>query len=58
MATHSSILPWRIPWREEPGGLQSLGFQSVGHNCSDLVHAAIHRRDTEGKVPAKTPGHL
>ena len=31
MATHSSILAWRIPWKEEPGGLQSLGFQRVGH---------------------------
>ena len=32
MATHSSILPWRIPWTEEPGGLQSTGSQRVGHN--------------------------
>ena len=32
MATHSSILAWRIPWREEPGGLQSTGSQRVGHN--------------------------
>ena len=31
MATHSSILAWRIPWTEEPGGLQSLGSQRVGH---------------------------
>ena len=29
MATHSSILAWRIPWTEEPGGLQSVGFQRV-----------------------------
>ena len=29
---HSSILAWRIPWREEPGGLQSMGLQGVGHN--------------------------
>ena len=29
MATHSSILAWRIPWTEEPGGLQSMGSQSV-----------------------------
>ena len=29
MATHSSILAWRIPWREEPGGLQSMGSQRV-----------------------------
>ena len=34
MAAHSSILAWRIPWTEEPGGLQSMGSQRVGH---DLV---------------------
>ena len=32
MATHSSILAWDIPWTEEPGGLESLGLQSVGHS--------------------------
>ena len=32
MATHSSILVWKIPWTEEPGGLQSMGSQRVGHN--------------------------
>ena len=32
MATHSSILAWRIPWTEEPEGLQSMGLQRVGHN--------------------------
>ena len=32
MATHSSILAWRIRWMEEPGGLQSMGSQRVGHN--------------------------
>ena len=32
MATHSSILAWRIPWTEEPGGLQPMGPQRVGHN--------------------------
>ena len=32
MATHSSILAWRIPWAEEPGGLQSLGSQRVGQD--------------------------
>ena len=32
MATHSSILAWRIPWTEEPGELQSMGSQRVGHN--------------------------
>ena len=32
MAIHSSILDWRIPWTEEPGGLQSVGSQRVEHN--------------------------
>ena len=32
MATHSSILAWRIPWTEEPGGLQSTELQRVGHD--------------------------
>ena len=32
MTTHSSTLAWGIPWREEPGGLQSMGSQRVGYN--------------------------
>ena len=32
MATHSSVLAWRIPWTEEPGGLWSMGSQRVGHD--------------------------
>ena len=32
MTTHSSILTWRIPWMEEPGRLQSMGSQRVGHD--------------------------
>ena len=32
MATHSSIIAWRIPWTGEPGRLQSMGFQRVGHD--------------------------
>ena len=54
MATHSSILAWRIPWTEEPGGLQSTGSQRVGHHwvtslslsftCSQN-QAAVSRQD-------------
>ena len=33
MATRSSVLAYRIPWTEEPGGLQSMGLQRVGHDC-------------------------
>ena len=32
MTTHSNMLAWRIPWTEEPGGLQSMGLQRVGHD--------------------------
>ena len=32
MATHSHILAWRLPWTEEPGGLQFMGLQRVGHH--------------------------
>ena len=44
MATHSSILAWRIPWTEEPGGLQSVGSQKVGHNW--LTNTHTHTRKT------------
>ena len=32
MTTHSSFLAWRVPWIEDPGGLQSIGLQRVGHD--------------------------
>ena len=38
METHTRILAWRIPWTEEPGGLQSIRLQRVGYDCSDLSH--------------------
>ena len=34
MATYCSVLDWRIPWTEKPGGLQSMGLQIVGHNTT------------------------
>ena len=37
MTTHCSVLAWRIPWKEEPSGLQSIGSQRVRHNWSDLA---------------------
>ena len=37
-ATHSSILAWRIPWTEEPGGLQSTGSQRVGKQSDSHLH--------------------
>ena len=42
MANHFSILAWRIPWTEEPGGLQSMGSQRIGNDWSDL--AAVNNR--------------
>ena len=44
MATHSSILTWRIPWTEELGGLQSIGLQRVGQDWSDLARMHAHSR--------------
>ena len=44
IATRSSILAWKIPWTEEPAGLQSMGLQKVGH---DLVS----KQQGEWKVP-------
>ena len=41
MATDSNMLGWRIPWTEEPGGLQSLGLQRVGHSFI-LTHTHTH----------------
>ena len=41
MATHSSILAWRIPWTEEPGGLQSMESQRVKYDCSNLARMHI-----------------
>ena len=39
MATHSSVLAWRIPGTEEPGGLPSMGSHRVGHDRSDIAAA-------------------
>ena len=43
MATHSSILVWRIPWTEEPGRLQSMGLHRVGYDLNDLAHMHSNR---------------
>ena len=43
MATYSSILAWRIPWTEEPGGLQSMGSHRVRHDWSDLANTRAAR---------------
>ena len=46
MATQSSILAWRIPWTEEPGGLPSTGPQRAEQDCSDLA-APTHREGAQ-----------
>ena len=47
MSTHSNILAWRIPWTEEPGRLQSMGLQRVGH---DLVTEHTQHSGDDSKV--------
>ena len=42
MATYSSILAWRIPWTEEPGGLQSIELQRIGHDKRFSPHTYIY----------------
>ena len=53
-ATHSSILTWKIPWTEEPGGLSSMGSQRVGHDLAtftfiNLVKVMVGRNLEPGK---------
>ena len=69
MATHSSTLAWRIPWTEEPGGLQSTGLQRVEHSWT-TEHTRMHffklaciGSDSHTKLPSCTdallgPWHL
>ena len=65
MATHSSILAWRIPWTEESGGPQSMGSQIVGHNwvthslslsqtCRDIKQRMRMKRNSITNIPAPT----
>ena len=49
MATHSSILAWRIPWTEEPGRLQSMGLQRVGHDWVTNTHTHKHTHQALAK---------
>ena len=41
MAIHSSILAWKIPWREDPGWLQSMWLQRVGHDCAHMPYGTV-----------------
>ena len=51
MATHSSVLAWRIPGTGEPGGLPSVGSHRVGHDSSDLAAAYCHPKNLMNKAP-------
>ena len=56
MATHSSILAWKIPWTEEAGRLQFMGSHRVGHDWSDLAAAAAAASGSDSKESAWTAG--
>ena len=49
MATHSSTLAWKIPWMEEPGRLQPMGSQRVGHTKQLQFHFHIYAKPTDVK---------
>ena len=57
MATHSSTLAWRIPWTEEPGRLQSMGSQRVGHDLA-IEHAHTRTQKKPISVPGTYTDHL
>ena len=57
MATHSSVLAWRIPGTEEPGGLPSMGSHRVGHDRSDFAAAAAAAGLFEDVVSVKSLEH-
>ena len=50
MATHSSILAWRIPWTVEPGGLWTIGSQRIGHDWSSLARMHALVRDNSAQM--------
>ena len=47
MATHSSILAWKVPWTEEPGGLQSMESQRVKHGWATNIHKGDSANQTD-----------
>ena len=58
MATHSSVLAWRIPGTGEPGGLPSMGLHRVGHNWNDLLAAAAVFVVKKNKTKQNKTRHL
>ena len=57
MATHSSVLAWRIPGTGDPGGLPTMGSHRVGRDRSDLAAAAVFSINTVAKNPPASAGH-
>ena len=57
MATDSSVPAWRIPWTEEPGGLQSIVSQRVGHDWSNWAHLSTRRAPLGPSREVGLPGH-
>ena len=53
MATHSNILAWKIPWTEEPGGLQSMGLQRVGHDWATSLSVGYKNENQRGNKGLK-----
>ena len=63
MVTHSNILAWRIPWTEEPGGMQSMGLHRVRHDWSNLAHTwplgfPVSSASKESTCNAGDPGSI
>ena len=56
MATHSSVLAWRIPGTAQPGGLPSMGSHRVRHDCSGLAAAAAGKSPRGGNGNPLVPG--
>ena len=52
MATHFSILAWKIPWTEEPVGLQYIGLQRVGHSCATELNGLETEKATHFSILA------
>ena len=54
MATHSKILAWKTPWTAEPGGLQSMGLQRVGHDLvTQHIHAWLQKQNNASELTIK-----
>ena len=56
MATYCSTLAWKLPWTEEPGGLQSMGSQRVGHDWATSLFTFMHWRRKWQPTPVFLPG--